>query len=377
MDSANIQVGIGESDCVTIGFTKNLLKNLNMTPNIIIVRINDRNGNFDYQPECDTTNNVMSFANPYAMKKEATLMITPEFKHDGTYANPVSVLYNEQIKYEITAVNGDTPGSVVITDTIPPYLKYVPGSATPKDGTALIDSTKVNDENWLKWTFSSVPSKASRSVSFRATPVGGAVASQPLFINHAWVQASALPQIRTNGTFHQGAGISIMTFSASYGGSIYNANEQALDYMTTPRSGILVVPDEGYAFAGWSHDSYTSLRGATVKAQEGIMLYDTLTVYGNVELHANFVPVEASLNDEQEEGITTKSLETEDKVWAAEDELFISTTKPGSIVRIYTLDGNLFSVRSIVSPGLSKIKLPRGIYIVTISNKIGRKVRIE
>ena len=86
-----------------------------------------------------------------------------------------------------------------------------------------------------------------------------------------------------------------MTFSASYGGNIYNAGEQALDYKATPSSGIIIAPDEGYVFAGWSHSDYTSLRGATIEAQEGIMLYDTLTVYGNVELHASFVPEEYAI----------------------------------------------------------------------------------
>ena len=311
------------------------------------------------------------------MTKDATLLITPPFPHNGTYANPVSVLHGENIEYTITAINA-TPvaKSIVITDTIPTYLRYVPGSAKGLLGTATIDSSRLNIDNSLKWTFSSVPSTESRIARFEATPVSGAVASQPLFINHAWVEFNGVPRVQTNGTYHQGAGISITTFSASYGGSIYNANEQALDYMTTPRSGIIIAPDEGYRFAGWRHSGYTSLRGVAIKAQDNIMYYDTLTVYGNIELHAVFEPVEVVLNDEPEEVEATTS-ELEDKVWTTKDELLIMTTKPGSIVRIYSTEGVLREQHTIVSAGTTSRKLSRGIYIVTINNNIGHTVRVE
>jgi uncharacterized repeat protein (TIGR02543 family) len=130
--------------------------------------------------------------------------------------------------------------------------------------------------------------------SFRATPASGVSASQPMFVNRAWITASDSLLIPTGtSTYHQGAGVSIVTFSApARGGDIYNATPQALDYRTSPNSGVLVVPDEGYAFAGWSHDAYTSLRGERIEARTGIKLYDTLTVYGNVELRAVFVAEE-------------------------------------------------------------------------------------
>jgi len=66
---------------------------------------------------------------------------------------------------------------------------------------------------------------------------------------------------------------------------------------SSPAGGVVIVPDEGYRFAGWSHGDYTSLSGAAIKAQEGIMHYDTLIVYGDVELRAHFVPIEASILD--------------------------------------------------------------------------------
>ena len=317
------------------------------------------------------------------MRKEATLMLSPEFKHNGTYPNPVSVLHGEDIKYEITVINANhLSGSIVITDTLPAYLKYVGGSASSQfqlPTTATINdsdsTTSSPTRGVIKWTFNNVASGDSVKAILRATPVDGASASQPLFINYAWVELGGIGRTFTNSTYHQGAGISIMTFSAGIGGEIFNATEQVLDYMTTPRSGVLIAPEEGYAFAGWSHRGYTSLRGVAIEAQAGIMHYDTLMVYGNVELHAEFVPVEALLKEEQEEAIS--EMPEEDKVWAVKDELFITTTNAGSIVRIYSTEGILREQHTIVSAGTTSRKLSRGIYIVTINNDFGNKVRIE
>ena len=322
------------------------------------------------------------------VKKSATLLPNT-FAQNGTYANPVSILGNEVVKYEITVVNQiPFAANIIIVDTLPAYLEHV-GDATAiplmSPGTSITSSNTSAPPHptrqILTWEFYGISSNATVTALFNASPVAGAVASQPLFINRAMVSIAPYYgdtiHIQTNSTYHQGAGISITTFSAGFGGSIYNAGEQALDYMSAPLSGIIIAPEEGYKFAGWSHDGYTSLRGAAIEAQEGIMHYDTLIIYGHVELHANFVPMEASLDDEQEEDVTAKSLETEDKVWTVKDELYMQVSKVGSVVRIHTLDGNLSGVRTIVSPSISKMKLPRGIYIVTINNRIGQKVRIE
>ena len=383
------------------------------------------------------------------VEKNATLLPNT-FVDNGTYPNPVSVLGSEVVKYTISATNpAIAPAKILIIDTLPAYIQFV------HDGTASPAVTPTNTttppnpvRQVLKWEFVNVPADSSRTVSFNTTPQPGSVASQPLFINHANVLIVRAPgdtiHLRTNGTYHQGAGISIMTFSAGFGGSIYNADEQALDYMTNPSSGVIIAPDEGYRFAGWSHGNYTSLRGATIKAQEGIMLYDTLTVYGNVELHASFeleeyaiayhlnggsnadanpsvytvksgaIALEApqkegdmfvgwtgSNGDEPQvnvvipkgvtgelefyanflnsgrEDIEPKASDNLDKVWTVEDDLYIRTNKPGSIVRIYSLDGVLREQQTIVSPGVTTKKLPRGIYVVTINNNTGIKVRIE
>ena len=239
------------------------------------------------------------------MAKKSATLLPNTFVDNGSYPNPISILGNEVVRYKISATNPTNgPAKILITDTLPAYFQFVSG--TDSTAATLTNTTAPPNpvRQVLKWEFPSVPVNGSRTVAFNATPQSGAVASQPLFINRAMVSFVRSPgdtvHIQTNGTFHQGAGISITTFSAGYGGNIYNAGEQALDYMTTPKSGIVIAPDEGYRFAGWSHDDYASLRGVTVAAQEGIMLYDTLTVYGNVELHANFklekYPVHYHLN---------------------------------------------------------------------------------
>ena len=317
--------------------------------------------------------------------KNATLLPNTSIDN-GTYPNPVSILGNEVVKYEISTVNPTLVDvDIVIVDTLPAYMEHVGvATAVPALPATSITTSSTNAPPYpardiITWKFEGVAPDSVVTVSFNASPAPGAVASQPLFINRAMVSIVKSPgdsiHLQSNGTFHQGAGISIMTFSASFGGSIYNAGEQALDYMSTPSSGVIIVPDEGYAFAGWSHDGYTSLRGETIAAQDGIMHYDTLIIYGNVELHASFVPVELSLDDLEE--VELHATKMENKVWAVKDELFITTTKPGSIVRIYTPDGILREQHTIVSTGTTSRKLSRGIYIVTINNDFGNKLRIE
>jgi uncharacterized repeat protein (TIGR02543 family) len=274
----------------------------------IVAQVNDNGSTYKFQPECSNVNldnNTigMTLIKPLLnndMEKVARLLPSAAWIR-GDYPNPVSILYGDTLEYRITAVNANIDsGTVIIRDTLPAYLRYV------DDGTAdwyhksfyseflhnTIPGPPVRDT--LMFRFDSLESKESVWATFRATPVEGVSASQPMFVNRAWITASDTLLIPTgNSTYHQGAGVSVVTFSApAKGGDIYNATPQALDYRTSPNSGVLVVPDEGYAFAGWSHDAYTSLRGERIEARTGIVHYDTLTVYGNVELRAIFVPEE-------------------------------------------------------------------------------------
>jgi uncharacterized repeat protein (TIGR02543 family) len=67
----------------------------------------------------------------------------------------------------------------------------------------------------------------------------------------------------------------------------------------------------------------------------------------------------------------------EDKIWSFGDELHIRTAKAGSTVRIYSPDGMLHRLRTIVAAEETRIKLSSGIYIVTLNSGIGQKVIIE
>ena len=285
---------------------------------------------------------------------------------------------------------------------------------------------------------------ATTYVTFQATPQSGACSSQPMFINRAWIIASDTIKVPTNSTYHQGACVGVITFSAGLGGTIHNAGEQALDYKTSPLGGIIIAPDEGYRFTGWSHDMYVSLRGELISAQNNIMYYDTLPVYGNVELQANFEPKEypiryhlnGSINhllnpetytiksgdlllkEPEKEGdifigwtgsngekprITVRipegstgelefyanflhsgkdkmeenPSENKNKIWATGHTLYIRVSEYGSMIRIYSADGTLQVQQVAKADEITKINLRRGIYIVTINNHVGQKIRIE
>ena len=228
----------------------------------------------------------------------------------------------------------------------------------------------------------------------------------------------------------------------------------------------MVLPNEGYRFAGWSHPDYVPLRGAHIPAQSGVMRYDTLTVYGNVELRADFeleryaihyrlhggtVPyiVDGNVSSRHCEECNDEAIQTnpssytiesdaitliapekaddvftgwtgsngdepqltvtiptgsagdniyyanylysgcedlsvqplvqtvDDRIWAAENELHIWTSTPGSIVRIYSMEGVLQRQQIIFQKGETKIKLPGGLYVVTLNNGIGQIVNVN
>jgi uncharacterized repeat protein (TIGR02543 family) len=437
-DSLREYIHPGDTGCLTVGVS-NIRRFMPFVH--LAVRLNDNGKTYPVQPECDRCDSVRRRLNPaiyLMMRKNATLNGE---RNDGTYSNPVPILYMDTVSYEISAVNANlSNGQLIIADTLPPYLDLVAGSyANASAGTYGPLSQPT-----LLWTIPDMASFDTAKVAYRATPRSGASASQPVYINKAWIRASDTVFLSTNSTCHQGAGVSVVTFSASAGGRLYNAEPQALDYRTSPRTdNLLAVPDEGYRFAGWSHDSYVSLRGETIAAGAGIMHCDTLTVYGDVELRANFAPEEyliryylnggenaesnppsftvesaaitleaprksgdtftgwtGSNGDEPQPSVTIPAGSTgereyyanylysgredvaqekpaTDKIWSAGNQAHIRTSRPGSIVRIYTEDGIMREQRAILSAGTTGIRLERGVYIVTLNNSAGEKIVIK
>jgi uncharacterized repeat protein (TIGR01451 family) len=362
-DSFDILIQPGDTATVSMSYID---ASALTAPYVIAARVNDKYPVFTYWPECDSSNNVINFG---LMTKVATLN---GVQHNGRYSNPVSVLATEEITYEIKAVNAGNAGLVNIIDTLPAYMDYVTASAD-------ISYTGTPPSRTILSWWESVSAGGPMNVSFRAKIVAGASASQPLFPNQAWVRTPDNRLTPTNYTYHQGAGIAVVTFSALFGGSIYNADQQALDYRTSPRSGIIVVPDEGYRFAGWRHDEYVSLKGEVIRADSGIMYYDALTIYGNVELRAVFELDDSRDDNEGNREIEeiTKPQQTGDRIWASKNMLYVRTNKAGSIVRIYRPDGALYEQHGIITEGTTEIRLEQGIYVVTLNNGIGQKVVIR
>ncbi|MDR2915826.1 MAG: hypothetical protein LBV74_13505, partial [Tannerella sp.] len=140
------------------------------------------------------------------MKKKATLN---GVMNTGSYANPVSVLFNEIIEYELTAVNESlTAGSLIVRDTLPPYLNYVANSATTAGAAFTTGQTGgTPSRDILTWSFANVSSQDTRIVEYEATPESGVCASQPMFINRASIVVGNTLSFMTNASFHQGAGV--------------------------------------------------------------------------------------------------------------------------------------------------------------------------
>jgi hypothetical protein len=368
VDSFDIVIHTGDTATVHLSYVDTAALNL---PYVIAARVNDRYREFAYVPECDSSNNVLNLG---LMTKASVLNSVP---HIGRNSNPVSVLGNEQIYYTLRASNPASLNNeqMIIIDTLPAYMKVVNGSvSTPVS----IDSITVPYRHILRWVRYNVFSHDTVTVIYRATPAAGVSASQPLFPNRAWVTTfeNESPQYitPTNYTYHQGAGVAVVSFSASLGGTIFGATSQAVDYRSTASTGVLVAPDSGYIFAGWKHEAYTSLRGEVIPAAEGITRYEELEILGDIELHAVFEPDLPKVNPVLSP-ISFSSLD--DKIWSYQHTLYIRTQKSGSIARIYTASGTLYDQRTIITEGTTPIKLPPGIYVVTLNNGTGRKVAVN
>jgi hypothetical protein len=67
----------------------------------------------------------------------------------------------------------------------------------------------------------------------------------------------------------------------------------------------------------------------------------------------------------------------DNKIWAANDELFVRTSNPGNILRIYSVEGVLLKQQTIIHAGETKIKLSDGLYVVTLNHGVGQIVSIN
>jgi len=351
----------------------------------IVTRLNDKGftgglSTYPVQTEChynDSTENKINPTLSLYMKKRATLN---SVQNNGTYPNPVAVLYRDSIKYEITAVNANIHSgtTLIVRDTLPAYLDTVSRAtwSSPLPVVTIMPGTPARKA--LEWTFPNLAVGESRTVSFYATPEPGSVASQPLFVNWANVLASDTLMIRGDtATYHQGAGVAVVTFAAAAGGSIFNFEPQAVDYSTAASSAsILVVPDNGYVFSGWSHPAYISLRGIEIPADSGIMSLDTLPVYGNVEMTATF-SLESTV-ESATTGIEPQALPAvEPCIWSAGSEIFVRPATLPAVLRIYTPEGVLTMQQTILNTGITKLHLPAGIYVATLNNSTGTKIVVS
>jgi hypothetical protein len=399
-DSINDYLQVGDNTCLVT-----YLKALPLKFADIVIRLNDRRGVYPYQRECHQDDSVRARLNPALslyVRKNATIGST---QNNGRYQNPVAILYNENIKYEISAFNANVHdgATFIIRDTLPAYLDTINLALSTPPNIAVVTSIPGSPlRKEVRFEFPTEPKLSNRTVSFYATPMAGTAASQPLFVNYAVAETdnydhSIYPPSGPSGrlsyrsdtaTYHQGAGIAIVTFSASVGGIIFGSEPQAVDYRTTARTGVVVVPNGGYKFVGWSHSSYTSLRGDVIPASDGIMSYDTLIIYGDVKLRAEFAPDDRTDNATVDPLLATSPQHP--SIWASGGELFVNIEplqwfkNPASglnegifILRIYTTDGILYKQQTILNTGITTIKLPRGIYICTLNNGIGTKVVIN
>ncbi|MDR1723550.1 MAG: hypothetical protein LBR84_06410, partial [Tannerella sp.] len=316
---------------------------------------------------------------------------------NGSYPNPVALLGSDSITYTIRAVNASIhTGSIISTDTLPTYLDVRSvSSAPPLTSSAVVGSPP---RTALKWVINNLAPLKDTVVSVTVSPQSGAVASQPLFVNYAvaavpypWADSVDLHYsfphkglsdslyVKTNATYHQGAGVAVVTFSASVGGAIFNAEPQAADYRTTLRyaSSLIVVPDSGYVFVGWSHPAYVSLRGVEIPATYGILSLDTLVIQGDVELTAMFEAENLNKVPNLVKVEETTAAAPTPAIGSSGNELFARTASDNAILRIYTPEGVLRYQHLLLSKGVHKFRLPSGVYVATLNRSPAFKIIIE
>jgi uncharacterized repeat protein (TIGR01451 family) len=324
------------------------------------------------------------------MKKRAWLNSEPD-NRNGTYPNPVAVLNSDVITYRITAINAnpDVGGSMTVSDTLPAYLNYIPGTGSPTPTESSYGTTPARKV--LTFNFNGLAPYTTYTAEFKAETASGANAAQPLYINSAYVGLTsplrgAWGAFVDSATYHQGAGVAVVTFSASAGGLLIAAEPQAVDYNTAVSpSSLLVVPDSGYVFAGWSHPAYVSLKGIEVPATTGVFDLDTLLIYGNVELTAvfevshGFTPSEAVTPDAliSDSIALSNTIAGKPLVWSSGSEIFVKPATIPSVLRLYTPDGVLIRQETLLTKETTKFKQSAGIYIATLNNGVAVKVVVS
>lgn len=197
-------------------------------------------------------------------------------EYNGTYNCPDTLLYSDELTYEITVVNTDSYNSnTIIYDTIPDGLAVSINSISNKGSFNALSRV-------ITWELH-IPPGDSTQISYKARKISG---TNNLMVNSAYINSNGEVQ-QTNSTFHKGA-LCKVTFAAGKNGSISNTSPQFIDYSSCPNNGIKVVPEPGYSFAGWNYPAYTDLKGFRHPAESGIYDYSWISIGNNIHLTANF-----------------------------------------------------------------------------------------
>jgi hypothetical protein len=64
-------------------------------------------------------------------------------------------------------------------------------------------------------------------------------------------------------------------------------------------------------------------------------------------------------------------------IWSSGNELFARTAADNAILRIYTPEGVLRYQHLLLSRGVHKYRLPRGVYVATLNKSPAVKIIIE
>lgn len=195
----------------------------------------------------------------------------------GSINRPDTLLYGDELTYEIKAVNTSALNTdVVICDAVPEGLAIQTNSITHNGH--FDPFTRV-----ITWNMHIFSGDSSERMSYRAGKMTGASGRM---VNKAIIDCNGQVE-ETNSTFHKGFLCRVM-FSAGDHGHITNATPQLIDYGRSPYRGVEAVPDLGYTFAGWSYPAYRGLKGEIFEGATEMMDYEWIPVMGDIALTARF-----------------------------------------------------------------------------------------